>query len=93
MTLRTKDRDIRREGRRVWTQLPEYKMCAVTFLARRSVGIIFRSHLPMRADLILLGKLSVTGRAIDFLRDRFAWTKARNADLGMALAARGFRVT
>jgi hypothetical protein len=61
MALRTQEGDIRCEGCRIWTQLSEYEMCTVTLLARRGVGIIFRRHLPMRADLILLRDLGVTG--------------------------------
>ena len=61
MALRTEDWDIRCEGCGIWTQLSEHEMCTVTFLTRRGIGIIFRGHLPMRADLILLRKLGMTG--------------------------------
>ena len=61
MALRTQEWDIRCESCGIWTQLSEYEMCTVTFLARRGVGVIFRGHLPMRADLILLRKLGMTG--------------------------------
>jgi hypothetical protein len=61
MTLRAQEGHIRCEGCRIWAQLSEYEMRTVTFLTRRGIGIIFRGHLPMRADLILLRKLGMTG--------------------------------
>ncbi len=72
MTFRAKQRNVRGKRRRVRAQLAEDIMRPVTLLTCRSVGVILRRQLPVRAYLELLTDFGVTRRAINFLRDRFA---------------------
>ncbi len=75
MTLCAQRGDIRRKRRRILIDFPEDVVSPVTLLAGRSVGVVLRHKLPMRASLELLTDFSVARRAIYFFRDRLAWTK------------------
>ena len=59
MTLGTQSRDVRSKRRRHGFEFPFHSMRPVTFLARRSIGIVLRNKLTMHTHLVLLTDLGM----------------------------------
>ena len=78
---------VRGKDYRAWVNFPSHTMRAVTFLARWSIGIVFRHKNAMRARLKLLTNLGMAGGTVYLLRNRLAWPHTRGIDPGMTLTA------
>ena len=91
MAARAELRNIDRE-RRGFRVLPaEHPVRAVTFLARRSIGVVSALNLSVRATQIHPADFVVALGAVHELRYCFARSQLRNIHLGMTLAARYLR--
>ena len=87
MAFRAESGYVRWERRRVWAELPEHCMGAMTFLARRPVRIALADKFPVCADLKLLTDLGMAGGTIHLLGDRLTRPEVRHTDLRVTLTA------